>query len=246
MELDAHGLEPPGAAGEPGRAAARRTGRAGGGAAGGRGYRRSGGGRARGERRAGRGGTGRWRRAAAATAVVRVRAAAHCRAGKRPSGRSWRCASPRPQRASRHWRRSTCEEHFASELLRRAATHLREGSLQRADGRRAGRRRSTPTPSWRACSRSWSWRRVATQSHPAMLEVQRLQLELARLERRIQQARGQEDVDVSALATRRGELKREFDGAYGGCWRRRGRGRGAAEAEHGDDSLAETQVAGVQ
>ena len=47
-----------------------------------------------------------------------------------------------------------------------------------------------------------------------MLEVQRLQLELARLDRTIQQARGQDGVDVSSLAERRGELKREFDAAY--------------------------------
>jgi len=49
---------------------------------------------------------------------------------------------------------------------------------------------------------------------PAMLEVQRLQLELARLDRNIAQARGSSEGDVSALATRRGEVKREFDAAY--------------------------------
>jgi hypothetical protein len=49
---------------------------------------------------------------------------------------------------------------------------------------------------------------------PAMLEVQRLQLELARLERGIQQARGQEDKDVSGLARQKAALKVEFDRAY--------------------------------
>ena len=48
-----------------------------------------------------------------------------------------------------------------------------------------------------------------------MLEVQRLQLELARIDRKIQQARGQESGDVSGLAQRRAEVKREFDRAYG-------------------------------
>lgn len=52
-------------------------------------------------------------------------------------------------------------------------------------------------------------------SDPGMLEVQRLQLELARVERQIQQARGQDSGDVSGLAHRRAEVKREFDLAYG-------------------------------
>ena len=47
-----------------------------------------------------------------------------------------------------------------------------------------------------------------------MLEVQRLQLELARLERGIQRARGRDDADVSALAHQKAELKVEFDRAY--------------------------------
>jgi hypothetical protein len=54
----------------------------------------------------------------------------------------------------------------------------------------------------------------AERPNPAMLEVQRLQLELARLERGIQSARGQEDRDVSAMAQRRKTLKAEFDRAY--------------------------------
>jgi hypothetical protein len=48
-----------------------------------------------------------------------------------------------------------------------------------------------------------------------MLEVQRLQLELARVDRQLQQARGQDKGDVSGLAHRRAEVKREFDNAYG-------------------------------
>ena len=49
---------------------------------------------------------------------------------------------------------------------------------------------------------------------PAMLESQRMQLELARIDREIQRARGQESGDVSELALRRAEVKREFDLAY--------------------------------
>jgi hypothetical protein len=42
-----------------------------------------------------------------------------------------------------------------------------------------------------------------------------LQLELARVDRQIQRARGQEGGDVVQLAESRAELKREFDTAYG-------------------------------
>jgi hypothetical protein len=54
------------------------------------------------------------------------------------------------------------------------------------------------------------------QASPAMLEVQRLQLELARVDRQIQHARGRDGSDVSAIAQRRAEIKREFDRAYAG------------------------------
>jgi DNA primase len=49
---------------------------------------------------------------------------------------------------------------------------------------------------------------------PAMLESQRMQLELARIDREIARARGQESGEVSELARRRAEVKREFDRAY--------------------------------
>jgi hypothetical protein len=51
-------------------------------------------------------------------------------------------------------------------------------------------------------------------ARPGALEVQRIQLELARLDRQIQEARVRGEGDVSELARRRGELKRTFDGAY--------------------------------
>ena len=53
------------------------------------------------------------------------------------------------------------------------------------------------------------------QPDGAMLEVQRLQSELARVDRQIQQARGQDGGDVNALAKRKAEVKRDFDRAYG-------------------------------
>ena len=50
-------------------------------------------------------------------------------------------------------------------------------------------------------------------THPAMLEVQRQQLELARIERQIQAARAQGAGDVSDLAHRRTKVKQAFDRA---------------------------------
>ena len=47
-----------------------------------------------------------------------------------------------------------------------------------------------------------------------MLEVQRLQLELARIDREIQRRARRASGDVSELAQRRAEVKREFDRAY--------------------------------
>ncbi len=47
-----------------------------------------------------------------------------------------------------------------------------------------------------------------------MLEVQRLQLELARVERSIAQARATEGSDVNILAERRQQVKEEFDRVY--------------------------------
>jgi hypothetical protein len=49
---------------------------------------------------------------------------------------------------------------------------------------------------------------------PAMLEVQRMQLELARLDRRIRGASAQGAGEVSELAHRRAEVKRAFEQAY--------------------------------
>jgi DNA primase len=108
------------------------------------------------------------------------------------------------------------QEHFSSDLLRRAARHLREGSLSEpmAEGPGEGEGLDE-APELKRLLAELVVEAGRDESHPAMLEVQRLQLELARLERLIQQARGQQDADVSALATRRGELKQEFDTAYG-------------------------------
>jgi len=114
------------------------------------------------------------------------------------------------------------EEHFSSEPLRRAARHLREGGLAQpmADPRSGAT--LDEDLELKELLAELVVEAGREQADPAMLEVQRLQLELAALDRHIQRARGDEDADVSGLATRRGEVKLEFDRAYGRALQDRG------------------------
>jgi DNA primase len=105
--------------------------------------------------------------------------------------------------------------HFTSDLLRRAAEHLRAGDLREpmrstgvaGDGHE-------PDPELEGVLAELVVQAGREEGRPAMLKVQRLQLELARVERQIQAARVQGAGDVSELARRRGDVKREFDRAY--------------------------------
>jgi DNA primase len=105
------------------------------------------------------------------------------------------------------------DEHFAGGLLRRAAQRLKEGSLSDPMGPVQGNEVGDD-PELRSLLAELVVEAGGLEPHPAMLQVQRLQLELARLDRHIQQARGREGTDVSGLATRRGEVKHDFDLAY--------------------------------
>ncbi|MFI4985306.1 MAG: DNA primase [Solirubrobacterales bacterium] len=108
------------------------------------------------------------------------------------------------------------EEHFASELLRRAARRLRDGDLRAPMADPAGEGNALEAdPELKGLLAELVVEAGREESHPAMLEAQRLQLELARVDRQIQRARGQESGDVSELAHHRTEVKREFDRAYG-------------------------------
>jgi DNA primase len=113
------------------------------------------------------------------------------------------------------------DEHFASEVLRRAARHLHEGNLREPmtdSASHAGGLDGDPELKGLLAElvvEAGRWSTSDRQPRPAMLDVQRLQLELARVDRNIQQARGQESGDVSELAQRRAEVKHEFDRAYG-------------------------------
>jgi DNA primase len=107
------------------------------------------------------------------------------------------------------------DEHFASELLRRAARRLRDGSLREpmaGDPERLGD--LDEDPELKSLLAELVVEAGREQAHPAMLEVQRLQLQLARLDREVQRARGAGVGDVTGLAQQRAEVKREFDVAY--------------------------------
>jgi len=101
------------------------------------------------------------------------------------------------------------EEHFSSSLMRRAARYLMDNGLPVS--------MSAPDldedSDLRALLAELIVQAGSDEPRSEMLDVQRLQLELARVDRQIQRARGQESGDVSELATRRGEVKREFDRA---------------------------------
>jgi DNA primase len=108
------------------------------------------------------------------------------------------------------------EDHFSSELLRRAARHLRAGGLSEPMSAPPGHGDVVDDdPALRRLLAELVVEAGREQAKPAMLEVQRLQLELASVDRQIRQARGRELGDVSELARRRSDVKRDFDRAYG-------------------------------
>jgi DNA primase len=101
------------------------------------------------------------------------------------------------------------EEHFTSERLRRAAAHLRGGCLPEP---MAGIDEQDPELTGVLAELVVQAGRESPL--PAMLEVQHMQLELARLDRRIRGASAQGAGEVSELAHRRAEVKRAFEQAY--------------------------------
>jgi DNA primase len=108
------------------------------------------------------------------------------------------------------------EEHFSSALLRRAAKRLRDGDLRAPMGDvPESEERLDEDPQLKGLLAELVVEAGRDQADAGMLDVQRLQLELARVDRQIQRARGQEGGDISALAQHKAEVKREFDRAYG-------------------------------
>ena len=107
------------------------------------------------------------------------------------------------------------DEQFSSELLRRAAKHLRAGDLRapmQSQQQGAGLDDDPQLNALLAELVVEGGRESA--ANPAMLEAQRLQLELARVDRQIQRARGRQSGEVSDLARRKATVKLDFDRAY--------------------------------
>jgi DNA primase len=108
------------------------------------------------------------------------------------------------------------DEHFSSGLLRRAARHLRAGDLRAPMSDPPGvQEHLRDDPQLQGLLAELVVEAGGERADTAMLEVQRLQLELARVDRQIQRARGQDGGDISSLARHKAQVKRDFDRAYG-------------------------------
>jgi DNA primase len=107
------------------------------------------------------------------------------------------------------------EQDFSSDLLRRAARHLRAVDLRQPMAGAPGEPALDDDPELKRLLAELVVEAGRDDANPAMLEAQRLQLVLARLDREIQQARGRQSGEVSELAQRKATVKRDFDRAYG-------------------------------
>jgi DNA primase len=106
------------------------------------------------------------------------------------------------------------EALFASALLRRAAAHLREQDLEQPLRGVEGEDEELIGLLAELVVEAGSWEEEEGEPQTVRLQVQRLQLELAAIEREIRRARGREGCDVSALARRRAEVRQRFEEAY--------------------------------
>ncbi len=118
-----------------------------------------------------------------------------------------------PEEGASALRALDVERDFSSELLVRAARRLRDGDLAAPMAEVPGEPELGEDAELLALLAELIVQAAGEEPVPGMLDLQRLQLELASAERKIQQARGREDADVSALARQKAELKMEFDRA---------------------------------
>ena len=102
---------------------------------------------------------------------------------------------------------------FTSELLRRAAEHLKSGHLAEPLKDVDAEDRELVSLLAELTVEAGRWPVSARSRKPPMLEVQQLQLQLAWIDRRIHAARAQGVGEVSDLAKLRGEVKQDFDRA---------------------------------
>jgi len=107
------------------------------------------------------------------------------------------------------------EQHFSGELVRRAARRLRDGSLYEPLADAGGTLGDLDDePPLKALLAELIVEAGREQAPAGMLQIQRLQLELGRLDRQIQRARSAQSMDVSALAGERARVKEEFEREY--------------------------------
>lgn len=104
-------------------------------------------------------------------------------------------------------------ELFTSALLQQAAIHLRDGDLEEPLRGIEEDRRELVALLAELVVEAGRWQAEGGGANPAALEVQRLQLELAWIERQIHSARAQGAGAVTDLARRRTEVKQRFDRA---------------------------------
>jgi len=102
---------------------------------------------------------------------------------------------------------------FTSELLRRAAEHLKAGGLAEPLKGVDAEDRELVGLLAELTVEAGRWPVHEGSTKPPMLEVQQLQLQLAWIDRRVHTARAEGVGEVSELARLRGEVKREFDRA---------------------------------
>jgi DNA primase len=102
---------------------------------------------------------------------------------------------------------------FTSDLLRRAAEHLKDGRLEEPLKGVDAEDRDLVSLLAELTVEAGRWPASERKTKPPMLEVQQLQLQLAWIDRRIHTARAQGIGEVSDLARMRGEVKLEFDRA---------------------------------
>jgi hypothetical protein len=105
------------------------------------------------------------------------------------------------------------ESLFTSEPLQRAARHLSAGELSEPLRELADPDEELVALLAELVVEAGRWALADAGGQPATLEVQRLQLELAGIDRRIRAARAAGGGEVSELAQRKAEVKRRFDDA---------------------------------
>jgi DNA primase len=97
------------------------------------------------------------------------------------------------------------EQHFTSELMRAAARHLRQHLTAPSEG--------VDDVELAALVTELTVRAEHVQAQPARLEVESLQIELARIERAIASARASASGEVASLGARHSQVKGELDRA---------------------------------